>query len=609
MSDYFLNADVTFGLLQFLDITTLVYFTQLNSFIRHLILEHKLYSKIVLSRNSTDLLKCCYQMGLVNILQRLRSHCQKHDYPDALKEAIKNNQLTVLDWLQSNKLILSYNENILNGAAKRGYLDVFHWFLNNGYPLIYTNKMLRAIAKGGQVVVLDWLVNNHYQVACNQWVTKHAILGAHTTILDWFTERHYPLSGITNARAITDSDNVLMLSWLLAHGYLNNVYFLIAELVNEAAKHDRLEVLHWLELNHFNVNVITKKTINDVVSNGYLSILQWIESHCTYFRYSDQSIDDAIGKNHLTLLDWIIANKHPFDYSADALDTAFLNGHFTVMEWFQKHQYPLKYTAEAVRSAARDGRLDILEQFKLDHYFIRKKYKINEAFEHEQLAVFEWFKSNEYTLACNQNLIDRLIKNNRVVSLEWLRLNQKMKMCKTECLMKAATRGHLSVLKWAKSHQYLTNCEDWHCIYPFNKTNNLAVIEWMINNGYRYLQNIVVVAAQRGYASVLQWALARGYPFNDVYHLLFKAIKHGQLVILNWCLNHRLFKCSIQIVEEILETAIAHNQVTVLEWCKLRRLPIVFSMEMIDKLHQDPVLLNWFKLNDQYHCNDAVLVK
>ena len=101
----------------------------------------------------------------------------------------------------------------------------------------------------------------------------------------------------------------------------------------------------------------------------------------------------------------------------------------------------------------------------------------------------------------------------------------------------AAEGGHLEVLQWARAKGYPWDL--WTCANAASN-GHLEVLQWSVANGCMGDEEdwpyILDNAAKNGHLKVLQWARAHGCPWDD--RTCRFAAKNGHLKVLHWARAH-----------------------------------------------------------------------
>lgn len=263
--------------------------------------------------------------------------------------------------------------------------------------------------------------------------------------------------------------------------------------------------------------------VETLASLGHLHILKWLY---------EQNKKKGLGPNHTKIL-----HNH-----TKILHNASENGHITILEWiFTESQKLTNYKNEPIgdfklkpcvsKFAAKYKKLDIL---KFVHGKISFHIRTLEvAFESGDLEIVEWLLTNHKELKISE-----------------------------ECVANATQHNHLHLLKLAVDKGLELTPPMIVLVACFG---NLESIKWVHQLGFRFDNNLVRSAVDRGRSSILQFAI------NENYEVSWRACNvdpAGKLFSENGYSLLELLLSKNHSFDGIIEYAIEHSDITLLDWIK-----------------------------------------
>jgi len=232
-----------------------------------------------------------------------------------------------------------------------------------------------------------------------------------------------------------------------------------------------------------------------------------------------------------------------------------------MIEWAKSHS-KFKYSAKISQFASRRDNFKLLKYLYKDGCIFDYNVLV-EAIDNENLKIIKWFlKKNIYIddhicfhKACekgNFNIIKILKKNNihgdynsiscysavsgnNLIILNYL-INEGYKFC-LESYIEAAKNGNIKILK------YLLNVAQHDLSYPFFNTyvtayaakfGNLKTLKWLRKNGCNWNSLTTYFSYKNNKIKTLKWSLENGCPISEsTYQNLYKL--HGLDIERNTC--------------------------------------------------------------------------
>ena len=175
-----------------------------------------------------------------------------------------------------------------------------------------------------------------------------------------------------------------------------------------------------------------------------------------------------------------------------------------MIEWVKSH-LKFKYTARISQFASRRDNFKLLKYLYKDGCIFDYNVLL-EAIENENLKIIKWF----------------LKKNIDVNDL---------------CFYKACEKGNFDIIKILKKNNIHGDYNSLSCYYAVSG-NNLIILNYLINEGYKFCVKSYIKAAKNGNIKILKYLLNLAqhdlsYPFFNTY-VTSEAAKYGKLKTLKW---------------------------------------------------------------------------
>lgn len=207
---------------------------------------------------------------------------------------------------------------------------------------------------------------------------------------------------------------------LLTKLYADNLNYVYPDAFYEAATHDQLKTLCWLD--SIGESFAHSSLIVDrVAAKGLTRILDWFRYSKRPFKYSKSAINNAATHGHLAVLDWFKQSNYLFKYSTTAIDEAATRGQLAVLQWFLDNHYPLKYTTKAIIGAVKNNHLLVLIWFKLNGYLCYCEGAVYWATVKGHLHILNWYLTNDYFFNNYEQLMDVASENHQLPTFYWLK--------------------------------------------------------------------------------------------------------------------------------------------------------------------------------------------
>ena len=293
--------------------------------------QHNLYSL----ECKGDLCAAAAGAGLIPMLEALdyEQYYSLTKGTRPLCAAAKAGHFECVKWMfaqDKERTILASSGDVLDAAATMGQLEIVRWLVDR---ITYRGgTSCVCAARGGHVAVLDWLIKDGFPWSRDLYLQAMNVPG--TCVPPLATIQYVLTNGLQWAReptwdeavshgqtetvtwlAANDPDGVLfhgdsgeslwfaagrgctaMLRLALEHGYA-----LEPDLVDRAAKWDRMETLKWL---HTKGVIGTEGSLINAVEHGNIEILKTLHAHGGYV-FRSILYEYAAAYNQDKLLEWL----------------------------------------------------------------------------------------------------------------------------------------------------------------------------------------------------------------------------------------------------------------------------------------------------------------
>ncbi|KAF0688805.1 Aste57867_19627 [Aphanomyces stellatus] len=376
-----------------------------------------------------------------------------------------------------------------------------------------TMAAIDAAASHGNLEMVQFL-HTHRLEGCSHVALVRATEQGHVDVLRYLLDHR--LGGNVNPWLMRCH---VLFNAALKNGHLNMATFLMTLgwrgsewSVQEAAKHDKVDVMTWLHAQPAIPRQRIGWAMNCAADLGHLDVLTYLHDQYPH-EYNPTTMDmDPVAENgHLAVLQYL--HRHGGRCTTNAMNLAASNGHLDIVQWLHSHRDE-GCTIEAMDAAAANNHMEVV-QFLVAHRSEQCSTKaMNLAAGNGHLDMLQWL--HEHSRAgWTIEALDNAAKGNHMAVVQWLLANQScssqaeiplQRQCSDRAPRMAAAKGHSKMAKWLLETQNVP-CE-------------AAVACGM---------------AGTGDVDVLAW-LVRTYPHVAVPELLCKASARGQVDAVKWIL-------------------------------------------------------------------------
>lgn len=166
-----LPRELTWIIIEFVDITGKIMLKSINSFWRDMIMR-------VCGEIKINICEAAAVDGHLCLLERFLNVGMTFSL-DVIVQTVKGGHMDVLQWLHTNPKLerCTWHKKIVETAIINGYFDIFIWLLENKYDYVYNYALRFAIINNGDV---DEIVPRNTIILCFDW----AIISGHVHIVE-----------------------------------------------------------------------------------------------------------------------------------------------------------------------------------------------------------------------------------------------------------------------------------------------------------------------------------------------------------------------------------------------------------------------------------------
>jgi hypothetical protein len=266
----------------------------------------------------------------------------------AADDAVEENFLDTLIWLQYNQILPSWHEG-RDIAAEKGNLKILKWLYQQG--MVMDVNTANYAAAFGHLDILNWLTSLDPPVYPDSRGANATASRGFIFILEWLKDnRIYPsLAGLDNA-ALKGHPNTV--KWIVQH--LNIIP--TAEIANSAAKNGHLEILNWLAQQRVFPD---RRGVLGVIGNNHLKTLKWMAQQ--EFQFDEEYANEAVTFGQLEIIKWFATqNIFPSQSLVDLL-IKFNTARHNKLDVFKLlFKYNIFPSSESIEYAANTNQSDII---------------------------------------------------------------------------------------------------------------------------------------------------------------------------------------------------------------------------------------------------------
>ena len=234
-----------------------------------------------------------------------------------------------------------------------------------------------------------------------------------------------------------------------------------------------------------------------------------------------------------------------------------------MIEWAKSHS-KFKYCSRMSQFASRRDNLKVLKYLYKDGCIFNCMV-LAEAIDNENIKIINWFLKKSKSKKINKSTFD-IIKGSDL------------------CFHKACEKGNFNIIKILKENDIHGDYDSESCSSAVFG-NNLKLLKYLINEGYRFSKDSYVEAARNGNINILKYLfdIAQhdlSYPWFDK-TATAEAAKYGKLKTLKWLVKKG---CIWDVFTTFL--ASKYNHIETLKWSLENGCPIYEGLyENIYKFH------------------------
>lgn len=309
------NIDLTYALIDYLNILDIVQLAMVNSSIRQVICETSIHRQwMQLSKNKDDIFAECFERNFLKIIKNL---CQRSD-----------------------QIIEPF---LLKLAAHNGYVEICEWYLTNyEYSRYMFDQMFEDAFENNQVVVLDflqkWFTNiksTEHPIYLPEFAFQNAASKGCYQSFNWYIQN---VGSIENDCYISfnaaKTGKIAVLDWCHnANLKLKNTDLSIVTAVN----YNQVTVLQWFFDHQYSFATVLEVMIYNATIGGAIEVLQWLHNHQINLNKNHEAVNKASIGGHLAVLDWHQRNGYDIHYTSNSIYENILNKQWHILQWHNQN--------------------------------------------------------------------------------------------------------------------------------------------------------------------------------------------------------------------------------------------------------------------------------
>jgi ankyrin repeat protein len=408
---------------------------------------------------------------------------------------------------------------LLRRVAKREALFPDAWTKDE--PLFRPSQFARGCVEAahhGHLPVIEWLVTEYDRETSIMRAVEEAAKGGHLHILKWMYAHCYRRVywGGAEMRHAVRKNQFEVAKWLQYNTFVPMQLCLI----DEAARHDNMEMLRWLRMVP---GECTIQSVAHAVQGGHLQVAQYIQRHC-FKTLSMIYVDDAAKNGRMEMAKWLY--EHKASISPSAATGAASNGHLEILKWLHEDNIKPRCSYSTFEAVENE---------------VWSAAAMDKAAANGHLEVVQWLHSNR-TEGCTTAAMDNAAAHGHLDIVKWLQEN-RIEGCTAAAMDGAASNGHLDTVRWLHEHR-----QDGCSTTAMNnaaKNNHLAVVQWLHENRSEGCTTAAMdEAAGSGHLEVVQW-LHEHRDEGCTIAAMDKAAAGGHLEVIKWLHATRTEGCTV----------------------------------------------------------------
>jgi len=437
------------------------------------------------------------------------------------------NNTTTFEEYYSVVLSYRFRDKLGLEVASKGNLSTLQWFQSRG--INWDHNLLSILASRGELETLKWAISNKLTLKLQGELTE--------------------MSSILRQAVINGRENIL--KWVLESGIFDQKY--IPDVVQSAAGADQMKIILWMIKNI----PLTRKLIEKskvcicpaAVYGNNIHILEWFQKTYPNSFYVEiktigtSCVSRAAADGNFRVLKWLKGNGFAFDCETmTAAAVSSLDNSLEILQYLRTFNCP--WTDSVCVNTIIYGRFDILQWAVSNGCSWNPNDILFAAARSKKAAaspdILQWIAEQRFDLENLNFNIHAAIEFKNFRFVKWVKSNFLPNFWDDKIIKKAAAAGDLSALIWAVEMNPESIRSELVHILAINAAvgRHLNVLNWLLAN-FRSFKiaildpHVCVLAAEKGFVDVLQWAVANGCNWSQC-HCCKAALKYKRLKILIW---------------------------------------------------------------------------
>jgi hypothetical protein len=351
----------------------------------------------------------------------------------------------------------------------------------------------------------------------------------------------------------------------------------------KAAAAGNLDVVKLL-VTHFKKYLVTAKVVNEAAKHDHIEILTWVHGQCQFVDWSKEAVYFAVQAGHLEMAKWLQANivTPPLNVLIECAVAIAKRGDLELLKWVCSLDVGLESGAritvnpwQVVKEAVDFGHLEMLKWIfeqpigtepTLDEGVIIQEelvVKIHawQAVRCGHFDVLKWLVPKHRKVCFFEGADAVAAETGRLDTLCWLWANNLVTEPSMAALSKAAQNGHLHILEWMADQEQRYDCGK--SMYEAARNGHVQVVQWLYENtSASCTMDAMDAAATHGHLDIVKLLHANGPPVRSMYFAMMGAATYGHLDIVKFLHGTRRRECHV----DARAAAVEHGKLEVAKW-------------------------------------------
>lgn len=305
-----------------------------------------------IAESYSNILKNIRDIESTKTLDLIYKYAKKHiSQVDTLTILIENNNIIMINWCLNNNFKLHYS--LYEAASNRNSLNIMKLLYKNGCNKIYKETMYNAI-KNNNLEMVEWLIDKNTEYSyknlqnvmiydINKLIIKKVFYYVlhYNEINQSIGEQKIEWVDLLLSQCIGDRFNYSLIDSAvrlqsydaMEHLYKNNYKYNHKTLIQAIYNND-LDQFKWLRGYRYN-----EEQKEMIYSPKLLKLNQYEQPYICKFHSCLYS--SAVIKNNLKFIKWLKLNNCPME--KDTFSKAVNHGNMEIIKWLLEHNFPYRY--------------------------------------------------------------------------------------------------------------------------------------------------------------------------------------------------------------------------------------------------------------------------